>query len=97
MPVDIPKGTVITHYTSKILSMEKFKAHSSNPYTVQLSHPIHHYVNGTHQSAGWASKINNSSCHKNNIKCNSAGAITTLKNISAGQELFMSYGNGYWE
>lgn len=45
----------------------------------------------------WSGLMNDARDHRrNNVHILSAGWIQALKQISAGEELFLEYGNGYW-
>lgn len=104
--VDIPKGTLIIEYTGEILTWKEAEqmADDRNGYVF--------FVYSTHVIDAWNDKkakaryandargigrvpgiTNNSEYHVHRRRC----FIKAIRNIPAGSEILVSYGNEYWQ
>jgi len=97
----LPKGTVLGHYRGKKLSAKQYDRLEDSSYVWELSSkngPF--YIDGKPEKySNWLRYLNDSRDKRQNVEpYQSHGKLyyRTIKNVKAGQELFITYGDDYW-
>jgi uncharacterized protein len=100
----IPKGFIITEHTGKITTWKDADFTSHNPYLFYVTR--NHIIDARDEHDSYARFVNDATGYKringftNNSKyiiIDKRVFITAIKDISAGSEIFISYGKEYWE
>ena len=100
----IPKGLLIIEHTGKITSMKDADQTGYNPYLFYVTR--NHVIDARKQQDSVARFVNDARGTKriagftNNAKYIIIGKqvyITAIKDIQPAAEIFVSYGNEYWE
>jgi len=100
----ISKGTIITEHTGKITTWRAIDFTDHNPYLFYVTR--NHIIDARDQYDSYARFVNDANGHKrvngftNNSKyviIDKRVFIIAIKDISAGNEIFISYGKEYWE
>ena len=88
----LPAGVTLRAYDGAV---EGRATHSDHTYCLQLKSGV--CRNGT-MSAVWTRLLNNGghSGYPNNVRFTAAGNVKTTRRIAPGDEMFASYGRGYW-
>ena len=99
--IDLPKGTVLGNYKGKRLSPEQFDRLKDSSYAWYVSSgKDHFYLDGKDPKlSNWLRFLNDSRDRRVNVEpYQYSGKLyyRTTRNIKAGQELFISYGDEYW-
>ncbi len=100
--IPLLKGTTLGYYKGKRLSKQQYDRLKDQSYVWELSSrsgPI--YVDGKDpKRSNWLRFLNDSRDRRVNVEpYQYKGNIyyRTIKNIAPGQELFISYGDSYWD
>jgi hypothetical protein len=98
----LKKGTVLGNYKGKRLSKDQYNRLRDQSYVWELSSrygPI--YIDGKNPKvSNWLRFLNDSRDRRINVEpYQYRGDIyyRTIKNIKSGEELFISYGDDYWD
>lgn len=104
--VEIPKGTRITEYKGKIMTWKDVEAHVddhigyvfwfSNQYVIdawKTKKGVAHYANDAKGLSKLKGAKNNSVYDTEKRRC----YIVATRDIPAGSEIFVDYGDEYWE
>ena len=98
----LPKGTVLGYYKGKRLTLAQYERLADDSYVWELSSPYGPvYVDGKNPKlSNWLRFLNDSRDRRINVEpYQSRGNIyyRTIKHIKPGEEMFISYGDYYWE
>ena len=100
----IQKGTIIAEHTGKITTWKAIDFNDHNPYLFYVTR--NHIIDARNQHGSYARFVNDATGYKrvngftNNSKyiiIDKRVFIEATKDISAGSEIFVSYGKEYWE
>ena len=97
----LPKGTVLGHYRGKKLTAKQYDRLEDSSYVWELSSKYGpFYIDGKPEKySNWLRYLNDSRDKRQNVEpYQSHGKLyyRTIKNVKAGQELFITYGDDYW-
>ncbi|BBI30546.1 SET domain-containing protein [Acanthamoeba castellanii medusavirus] len=100
LTVDLPAGVDLGLYTGRLLTRKEMETTESlyvlerhNQHTRRLE-----WVDADCEEGNWLRFINqNSPGKRNNVRIMRNGRFKTKRAIAAGDELFVSYGNEYWQ
>lgn len=102
--VDIPKGTIIIEYKGRVTTWDKVKDNAHNAYIYYISsrhvidaEPFPKEIARYANDARGLTRLKGTS---NNCVYERIGRqvfVRAAKDISAGSELLVSYGKGYWD
>ena len=101
--VFLPKGTVLGNYKGKKLSPAQYDRLKDSSYVwyVSAGGTNHFYIDGKDPKvSNWLRFLNDSRDNRQNVEpYQYAGKLyyRTIKNVKPGQELFISYGDEYWD
>ena len=94
----IAKRTRLGKYTGEKLKGSELNARypDSHPeYTLKVGN---WYIDAAHKNGNWTRRVNDSygTRFRNNCKFTARGCLVATCNIQPGEELFVSYGRGFW-
>ena len=103
---DIKKGQVIVPYGGKVITIEEYRE-SGSTYGIHINKK--YILDGASTQSGlgrWANSCTSRNkkskdCRGNNAKIainakNMTANLKATRNISSGEEIFLSYGRGFW-
>jgi hypothetical protein len=95
----IPSGTIIGTYRGKNISEEEYSKKGFGPYALRLQTPDGSILIDGEKEGNWVTRINDprGTSHSVNVVFEPDGRVKTTQQIEQGEELFVSYGEAYWE
>jgi len=98
----LPKGTVLGNYKGKRLTPQQYERLKDSSYVWYVSEGRgHFYIDGRDPKvSNWLRFLNDSRDRRQNVEpYQYSGKLyyRTTKNVQPGQELFISYGDEYWD
>ena len=100
--IPLKKGTTLDYYKGKKLSASAYEKLKDDSYVWELSSPYGpFYIDGKNpKTSNWLRFLNDSRDRRVNVEpYQYSGRIyyRTKRRIKAGEELFISYGDYYWD
>ena len=100
--INLKKGTVLNYYKGKKLTPKQYDRLADDSYVWEISSPHGpRYIDGKNpKKSNWLRFLNDSRDRRINVEpYQYRGNIyyRTIKNVKPGGELFISYGDYYWD
>ena len=95
----IPSDTIIGIYRGEIISEEEYNKNGFRPYALRLQKPDGSIIIDGEKEGNWTSRMNDprGTMYTANVIFEPDGTVKTIQQIEEGEELFINYGESYWE